>query len=321
MRGILPPPREMRDGVARVRACATLTRNVLGATDLLRDVALVGAGGFGVGIVVYVGCSFALMRAHTDARSTWAVLREALREVLWALLTQPLVPLFYFVGRRLGDGGGRVPVVVVHGYSQNRVNFLRIARALAKVKSGPIYGFNYAWFARVPASAEKLARFVEDVKRETGAAQVDLVCHSLGGLVAMEYLRGRGAGLVRRCVTIASPHGGVAYRGPIVGACATDLRVGSDLLRSHAAHTLAVPCLSIYSAHDNVVHPPATSTLAHRGGRDHVVSHLSHLSLLFSPAVAYEVADFLGAVAPETRARGASSVTAAATELRRGLIG
>jgi pimeloyl-ACP methyl ester carboxylesterase len=197
----------------------------------------------------------------------------------------------------MGGRAGGVPVVLVHGYTQNRVNFLRIAFALLRSGSGPLYGFNYAWWSTVPRSAARLARFVERVREETGAREVDLVCHSLGGVVAMEYLAA-GTHSVRRCVTIASPLAGVVWRGPIVGACAAQLRSGCDFLRAHAALPLSVPCLSVYSTHDNVVHPPKTSTVEHRGGRDLVVPHLSHLSILFAPEVSRAVTGFLLAGEP-----------------------
>jgi pimeloyl-ACP methyl ester carboxylesterase len=152
-----------------------------------------GATAVALGIAVYVAGSYALMRAHVEPRGRLVVLREALRELGWAFLTQPLVPLFYVVGRRLARGSG-VPIVTVHGYMQNRVDFLRIACACERAGLGPVYGFNYPWYESIPACARRLARFIEHVRRETGAAQVDLVAHSVGGLVAMEYVHGEGDG-------------------------------------------------------------------------------------------------------------------------------
>jgi pimeloyl-ACP methyl ester carboxylesterase len=134
------------------------------------------------------------------------------------------------------------------------------------------------------------------VCRETSSPQVDLVCHSMGGLVAMEMMRddARDGRLhVRRCVTIATPHAGVMWRGPILGIGAATLRRGSKLLLAHAGAQLTVPWLSIYSSHDNIVHPKETSQLSARGGRDIEVSGLAHLSILFSPQVADHVAAFL----------------------------
>jgi len=246
------------------------------------------------GIFFYVAGSFALMRGHVDRRPATRQLLEALREIAWAALTQPLVPLFYLVGRRLARGHG-TPIVVVHGYTQNRVDFLRIARGCARAGLGPVYGFNYPWFASVHANALRLARFCDEVRRETGKERVDLVAHSLGGLVAMEYLHDAGAERVRRLVTIASPHAGIAWRGPIVGVGGAQLRRGSAFLVERASRAVSVPCLSIYSLQDNVVHPPATSMLAKRGAQDHAVAHAGHLAILFDPDVVRAVVDFVGA--------------------------
>ena len=263
------------------------------------------------GILVYVGGSFALMRGHVDDRPRTRALVEALREIGWAAVTQPLLPLFYFVGRRLARGTG-TPVVVVHGYTQNRVDFLGLARACARAGLGPVYGVNYPWFSSVHANAQRLARFCDRVRRETGAGRVDLVAHSLGGLVSMEYLHDAGPAHVRRLVTIASPHAGVAWRGPIVGTAGPQMRRGSPFLVELATRAVPVPCLSVYSTHDNVVHPPATSMLAKRGARDHAVAHVGHLSILFDPEVARAVVDFLGA--PEAAVEREAAVSAAAVE-------
>jgi pimeloyl-ACP methyl ester carboxylesterase len=254
--------------------------------------------GFTGGVLVYVAASYALMRAHVEHRPLAHVLREALREVVWALLTQPLLPLFYVVGRRLSRGHGAVPIVAVHGYMQNRVDFVRLARACASAGVGPVYGFNYPWFGSIRANAERLDRFVEAVRRETGAACVDLVAHSLGGVVALEFVHHAGGSRVRRVVTVASPHGGVAWRGPIVGACGPELRVGGEFVAERADRVVGVPCLSVYSTHDNVVHPPVTSALARRGGSDRSIPGVGHLSILFHPGALAAIVGFLRAPAP-----------------------
>jgi pimeloyl-ACP methyl ester carboxylesterase len=255
----------------------------------------------GAGILVYVAASFWLMRPHVARRPIERHIGEALRELVWTLLTQPLLPLFYVLGRRLTRGRG-TPIVTVHGYMQNRVDFLRVARACARSGLGPVYGFNYPWFEPIHEGARRLARFCERVRRETGAERVDLVAHSLGGLVAMEYLHEGGAGNVRRVVTIASPHAGVAWRGPILGACGAQMRSGCAFLVERATRQVPVPCLSIYSTHDNVVHPPLTSALAGRGARDRAVAHVGHLAILFHPAVTNALVEFLEA--PESVGKG-----------------
>jgi pimeloyl-ACP methyl ester carboxylesterase len=261
---------------------------------LLALAACAAALAVAAGIFVYVAGSYALMRAYVERRPVGRVVREALRELGWALLTQPLLPLFYVVGRRLARGRG-VPVVAVHGYMQNRVDFVRVAQACARAGLGPVYGFNYPWFGSIHANAQRLARFVDRVLRETGASQVDLVAHSLGGLVAMEYTHGDCGSRVRRVVTVACPHAGVAWRGPIVGACGPQVRVGAAFLVEQAGRAVTVPCLNLYSTHDNVVHPPQTSALAQRGGSDRSIDHVGHLAILFHEAAVREIVTFLAA--------------------------
>jgi len=267
-------------------------------SELTREFAAYTALALAIGIAIYVLGSFVIMRAHTERRSWTKALRAALHETFWVVLTQPLLPLWYVVGRRMSPGrGGNVPVIFVHGYFQNRVDFLGFARAVGKAHDAPLYGINYPWTDLVPRNAARLARFVERVCAETGAKQVDLVCHSLGGLVALEYIDEGGAARVRRCVTIASPHAGVTWKGPVLGTIGLgqQVRHGCAFLRDRAGRKIGIPCLSIYSTHDNVVHPPATSALTARGGADLMLEGLGHLTLLFTPRVHGEVIAFLKA--------------------------
>jgi pimeloyl-ACP methyl ester carboxylesterase len=275
-----------------------------GALELVVWVFVLGASAFALSILVYTIGSFALMRPYTTSRTLGVSLRELVREALLAALTQPFLPVYYLLGRRMEplfsrppkDRASDVPVVFVHGYMQNRVGFIRLARTLTQRGIGPLYGINYPWFMSVESNAKRLERFIEQVCEETKCSAVDLVCHSMGGLIAMEMLRDEARKdrmKVRRCVTIASPHAGVAWRGPIIGFGAARVRRGSKFLEAHAGHTLKLPTLSIFSSHDNIVHPKETSHLVKRGGRDIEVEGMAHLSILFAPAVGEHVAAFL----------------------------
>jgi triacylglycerol lipase len=254
------------------------------------------AGAFALGVFLYVAVSYAVMRAHVEPRPVRLTLREIARETLWVLLTQPLIPLYYFRGRKMGGEGPGDPIVFVHGYFQNRSNFLGLARAIAAAKVGPTYGFNYPWGRKVEKNAERLARFVEKVCEDSGREHVTLVAHSLGGLVALEYMHSSaGAKRVRKCVTIASPHAGVRWRGPIPGAVGGQVRHGCEFLVDRAGRPIEVPTLSVFSTHDNMVHPPHTSELATRGGVDFVVEGVGHFAILFDRRVIDEVVRFVAA--------------------------
>ncbi len=266
---------------------AALPRTTLLVLAIIVLVAVI----FAVSTFLYLSVSFWIMRPHTETRALRNVIRDAWRELIVILRTQPFFVFYYLFGRTLGEGKGR-PVVFVHGYFQNRIDFVFLAKQMRKEGIGPLYGFNYPWFMSVRANAKRLHAFIEEVCRERGCEQVDLVCHSLGGLVAVELLQSPEP-RVHACVTIASPHAGIAYRGPIVGKSGRDLRANSKLVAAHSALKMSVPFLSIYSSHDNVVHPPKASSLAERGGTDFVVGEMPHLAILFSPEVSRETIRFL----------------------------
>jgi triacylglycerol lipase len=253
-------------------------------------------GAVALGIAVYIGFTFATAYAHIPKRGLFRTFRYAFHESMLAALVTALFPLYVAIGHKRGKGTR--PVVLVHGYTQNRADFVYISRFLRSRGIGPIYGFNYFSFADIRSSGKRLARFVEHACKESGVQAVDLVCHSMGGLVARHCIRLEPQ-RVRRCVTVASPHSGIRFRGPVVGRGARQLRTGTRFMMELSAAPLGVPMLSIFSTHDNIVAPATPSaSLEPWGGRDFVVDHVGHLTILFDKRVAGAIADFLLADEP-----------------------
>jgi pimeloyl-ACP methyl ester carboxylesterase len=243
--------------------------------------------------LVYLFGSFFLMAAHVEPRPGQSHARAMMRELYYVLITQPLIPLYFVIGRRMGRGNG-IPIVFLHGYFQNRADFWWLARQFRKASKGPLYGFNYPWFDSVDRNTARLDRFVERICADTGSDKVTLIAHSLGGLVSLEYSHSpNGERRVAHCITVGTPHAGVKWRGPIPGKVARELREGGDFTTERRQRAVNTPTLSVYSTHDNIVHPPSTSELSARGGRDVAVDGLGHLSLLYSPRVARVLIEFI----------------------------
>lgn len=248
------------------------------------------------GALVYLLGSFFLMASHVNPRPGQHNLRAMLRELYYVLITQPLIPVYFFIGRRFGRGEG-IPVVFVHGYFQNRADFWWLAKQFRAAGKGPLYGFNYPWFDSVDRNVPRLDRFVGRVCAETGSDSVALVAHSLGGLVCLEYAHSpSGRGRVSHCITVGTPHGGVKWKGPILGKVAHELREGGTFTIERRERAVTIPTMSVFSTHDNIVHPPSTSELSSRGGVDVSVDGLGHLSLLYSPQVAQVLIEFIDEV-------------------------
>jgi triacylglycerol esterase/lipase EstA (alpha/beta hydrolase family) len=97
------------------------------------------------------------------------------------------------------------PVVLVHGTAENMLdNWLAMAPAL-KGAGYCVYAFNYGSYngsgiigvygvGPIERSAQELATYVDTVRAATGAARVDLVGHSQGGMMPRYYIKNLGGG-------------------------------------------------------------------------------------------------------------------------------
>lgn len=222
-------------------------------------------------------------------------LRTALVE--WGLsslfsLARP-VGFFALPGAR---GHGPRPIIVLHGYAQNRTNFVPLAHRMAKAGLGPIFGFEYWTLGRTAAAARQLGWFVDEVRAATGAAEVDLVGHSMGGVVGRYYVSlAGGDGVVKHLITIGSPHSGTEISKIGVGHPTRELLLGSNLLTRLAAspppaHTRIT---SIWSRGDALV--PGARQRPFPGAEVVMYPDLGHVGLLASRRVARAVIERLSA--------------------------
>ena len=71
-----------------------------------------------------------------------------------------------------------------------------------------VYFYSYDWRQSNSDSAVRLNNLINDVKVQTGYSKIDLVCHSMGGLVASNYVKRYGTSDVRYIITLATPYEG-----------------------------------------------------------------------------------------------------------------
>src|SRR5207244_8460956 len=101
------------------------------------------------------------------------------------------------------------PVVLVHGFLGDPTNFLALRGHLASRGIRNFMSFSYPPRLDYQRLACRLGRMVEAACLATGASQVDLVGHSLGGLIARYLTEIGDGGRVRRVVTL-----GIVARPP-----------------------------------------------------------------------------------------------------------
>jgi len=189
---------------------------------------------------------------------------------------------------------GPRPIIVLHGYAQNRANFLPLAFRLRRAGLGPIFGFEYWTLGRIAAGARQLGWFVDEVRAATGAESVDVIGHSMGGVVARYYVTFAGGdGPVRHLITLGSPHAGTDVSGMGVGHPTRELVLGSKLCTRLAAappprHTRMT---SIWSRADALV--PGGRQPPIPGAEIVMYDDLGHVALLGSRRVARDVIERL----------------------------
>jgi triacylglycerol esterase/lipase EstA (alpha/beta hydrolase family) len=185
---------------------------------------------------------------------------------------------------------GPRPIILLHGYAMNRANFLPLAYRLAGAGLGPIFGFEYWTLGRIVAASRQLGWFVDEVRAQTGASEVDLVGHSMGGVVARYYVTlAGGDAAVKNLVTLGSPHAGTDVSRVGIGHPTRELVLGSKLLARLAAapqpqHTRMT---LVWSRGDALV--PGRRQVALPNTEVIMYDDLGHVSLLGSRRVANDI--------------------------------
>lgn len=154
--------------------------------------------------------------------------------------------------------------------------------------------------------AIELGQAIDSILRSTGADELDVVAHSMGGLATRWYLRETSDERVRRVAFIGSPHRGTHSAHLAWGGGRAEMMPGSaflDTLNTDAPAPSGVEAMTVRTRVDTHIVPGESATLP--GVPDHEVCCPTHSGLLKSQEVFELVRAFLegDAGAPGTMAR------------------
>jgi len=223
----------------------------------------------------------------------------------------PLVVRSLLHGEAAPDpvGGARAPVILLHGFGTSSAVTTPLARYLRRELGRPV--FRVPLGGRLPIhlgdvrdNAERVLAEIERRAAESGFPYVDVVGHSLGGLVATYLLKALDRGRhVRRVITLGTPHRGTpaALFGALLlglfSRAIWQMIPGSPLLRQLAR--LPVPAgselVAVASDADDLVPPTFARPRLMPRLRCAGVSGLGHVDFLTSPLSFRLVQAVLGA--------------------------
>lgn len=185
----------------------------------------------------------------------------------------------------------RLPVVLVHGIlGQNFLywNFFRTRLARDGYHVHEFRAPRYM-FGDLRMAARELSKDIKTVLTSEGADQVDLVCHSVGGLVARYYLHAlKGHPNVRHVVMLGTPHRGTQLASLITAAVPVARQASPGSLILHDLEKRGIPkgvkVTNFWSPLDGIIVPGRNARFEHHGVANvRVISH--HWGYLVSKAI------------------------------------
>ncbi|MEU4494483.1 alpha/beta fold hydrolase [Streptomyces sp. NBC_00210] len=214
-----------------------------------------------------------------------------------------------------GGGPDHPPVVLLHGFVDNRSVFVLLRRSLARHGWRHLECLNYSPLTcDIRTAAELLGRHIEEICARTGRSEVDIVGHSLGGLIARYYVQRLGGDQrVRTLVTLGTPHSGTAV-APLASAhpIVRQMRPGSALIAElrRPAPGCRTHFISFWSDLDQIMVPVETACIDHPDliAQNVRVSGVGHLALPVHPAVAAGIRQALESSESTAGTSGAVSV-------------
>jgi triacylglycerol lipase len=216
------------------------------------------------------------------ARRLRLITSEYLAFLLTFLVVLPLERLWLPVDQL--PPGARRPLLLVHGYGCSRGVWWLLRRRLeaaghtvATVSLAPPY-------TSMGKLVPQLNRRVEEVCAATGAKQVILIGHSMGGLICRSYLARHGIARVAQLITLATPHAGTELGRIGFGQNAREMTPDSLWLRDMAQETVKIPAISLRNPWDNYVMPQDKQRLP--GARDVELPPVGHIAMLYDERVA-----------------------------------
>ncbi|MBZ0272458.1 alpha/beta fold hydrolase [bacterium] len=197
-------------------------------------------------------------------------------------------------GRDFGEPGSghRPPVLVIHGFLGTRGAMFLLEQRLKSI-GFPVFSIPLGMLNvdDIAASARVIAERIEALAAKYGFDRINILGHSMGGLIALYYIKRLGGDRrVRRLVSIGTPYRGASMAlGALVAApwlalfmkSITQIVPGSSFLEELHAGPLPkdVEFVSLIARNDQVVDPHSCVLR----GAHNIVLATNHAGLVVAP--------------------------------------
>ncbi len=174
------------------------------------------------------------------------------------------------------------PVLLLHGLFANQACWFWFKRQLKRQGFKNIITMNLSSWHNEEVLTELLAKQIDELRHKLGVNKVHLVGHSMGGIIARNYVQLRGGhDKVEQLVCLGSPHHGSKLATFSIEPLGKLLIPGSGFLQrlNSAPIPENVQLTNIYTNKDNMVLPNSNNHLA--WGKAIELDGMGHTSLIY----------------------------------------
>ena len=187
------------------------------------------------------------------------------------------------------------PVLFVHGWNSNSTTWTTMVNRFAADgwTSAELNNWSYNTSQSNATTASQIATKVDQIRAATGAAKVDIISHSMGGLSSRYYLKNLGGDQkVDDWVSLGGPNHGTDTANFCFSTACSEMRIGSSFLKALNSGDES-PGLVTYrtwwSACDTVINPDSSVSVV--GATNTQTACLSHGDLHEDAGVYAQVRD------------------------------
>jgi triacylglycerol lipase len=206
-------------------------------------------------------------------------------EFFFNYITLLTVPFGIFSPGRANLKRGVTPTLLLHGLFVNRACWFWFRSQLKRHGCENIVTMNLSGFHSEEVLTELLAKKIDELRHRLGVNKVNLVGHSMGGIVARNYLQRRGGqDKVDHLIFLGTPHQGSKLTPFSFMPLGKLLMPGSDFLKrlNSEPAPVGVRAVNIYTRKDNMVLPNTSAQLS--WGTQVELDDMGHTSLLYRAA-------------------------------------
>lgn len=207
-------------------------------------------------------------------------------EVFFNFITLAAIPLGLINRKNQPLQRGETPILLLHGLFVNQSCWLWFKYKLKQQGFNNIVTMNLSCWHSEEVLSELLAKRVDELRHQLGVNKVHLVGHSMGGMIARNYVQLRGGhDKVEQLICLGSPHHGSKLATFSIDPLGKRLIPGSDFLQrlNSAPIPEQVRMTNIYTNKDNMVLPNASNHLT--WGEAIEFERMGHTSLIYRKAV------------------------------------